>query len=326
VGEDFRIIGMESLRPLLDRRRVIAVVRDALVWQAAGRVQSPPPGQLLFTQPRGDCHIKYGHVTGSSTFAIKVATGFYGNPGRGLPVNHGLTLIFDAHTGSPRVLLKDDGWLTAWRTAAATAIAAATLAPPQVTAIGVLGTGLQASLALDWLPDTLGPLPLMVWGRNRRKADELAAAAGGGAHRVVAVDRIDEIFERCNIVITTTPASAPLFPADIVKPGTHIVGVGADSPNKQELPGELFKRASHVLTDDHAQCLDHGDYGAAVREGAIAPTAAVMMGDVLAGKITLPRSPEDITIVDLTGVAVEDIAIADLFLKLLAESSCEGQS
>jgi ornithine cyclodeaminase len=317
VGEAFRIIGIESLRPLLDRRKAIGVVHDALVWQAEGRVQSPPPGQLSFTQPRGDCHIKYGHISGNRTFAIKVATGFYENPECGLPVNHGLVLIFDARTGSPQVLFKDDGWLTAWRTAAATAIAAVTLAPRQVTAIGVLGTGLQASLALEWLPDTLGPQPVMVWGRNRRKADQLAAAASCIGPPVTAVDRIEEIFERCNVVVTTTPASAPLFEADVVKPGTHIVGVGTDGPNKQELPAELFSRASHVLTDDHAQCLDHGDYGAAVRRGAIGPNADIMLGDILAGKTAPTRSPEDITIVDLTGVAVEDIAIADLFLALL---------
>ena len=319
MSEALRIIGMESLRPLLDRRRVITAVREALIRQAEGGVQSPPPGQLLFTQPRGDCHIKYGHVSGSRTFAIKVATGFYENPQRGLPVNQGLILLFDAHTGLPQVLFRDDGWLTAWRTAAATAIAAATLAPPRVTAIGVLGTGLQASLALEWLPDTLGPQPLMVWGRNRRKADELAASAGSGGRPVLAVDRIENIFERCNIVITTTPASAPLFDAGLVRPGTHIVGIGADSPNKQELPAKLFRRASQVLTDDHAQCLDHGDYGAAVREGAIGPTADVMIGHVLAGKVSLTRAPDDISIVDLTGVAVEDIAIADLFLSLLEE-------
>ena len=67
------------------------------------------PGQLLFDQPRGDCHIKFGHVAGSSTFAIKVATGFYNNSKRGLAVNHGLILILDAETGAPIVLLKDDG-------------------------------------------------------------------------------------------------------------------------------------------------------------------------------------------------------------------------
>jgi len=100
----------------------------------------------------------------------------------------------------------------------------------------------------------------------------------------------------------------------------HFVGVGADSPGKQELPAGLFARAAHVLTDDHAQCLDHGDFGAAVRAGAVSDTADVMLGSVLSGAIALTRRPGDVTVVDLTGIAVEDIAIADLFSGLLREA------
>ena len=172
-----RIIDIDQLRPLLHRGKVIEAVRQAFIWQAQGKVQSPLPGQLSFRQPPGDCHIKYGHVAGASHFAIKVATGFYDNPKLGLPSNQGLVLVFDALTGVPTLLLRDDGWLTAWRTAAATAIAASTFGPAEVTEIGVIGTGLQASLSLEWLPDSLGDKPFIVWGRDYAKAVALAAQA-----------------------------------------------------------------------------------------------------------------------------------------------------
>ncbi len=318
MSDRFAIVGIEELRPLLDRQQVLAAVRQALIWQAEGKVQSPLPGQLLFKEPHGDCHIKYGHVAGSATFAIKVATGFYGNPARGLPANHGLVLIFDAGTGAPKALLKDDGWLTAWRTAAATAIAAATLAPAEAGAIGVIGTGLQASLALEWLPDTLGDRPCLVWGRDLAKATRLAARAANAARPVTPVARIEELLERCNIIVTATPSAVALFAADGVRPGTHLVAVGADSPGKQELPTALFRCAAHVLVDDLAQCLDHGDFGTAVRAGAIDAGAGLLLGAVLNGTALPKRAPADITIVDLTGIAVEDIAIAGLFSELLA--------
>jgi len=315
--EAFRMIGIDSVLPVLDRCEVIAAVRSALIWHADGSVQSPAPGQLLFTEPPGDCHIKFGHVTGSSSFVVKIASGFYRNAALGLPVNNGMVVVIDARTGAPQVLFKDDGWLTAWRTAAAAAISAAILAPHPIKEIGVLGTGLQASLALEWLPETLGPQRFVVWGRSDTKARELADAAVSRGTRAATVARIEEIFDRCNIVITTTPASMPLFSSDLVQAGTHLVGIGADGPNKQELPAELFARASCVLVDDRAQCLAHGDFGAAVRSGAIESYAAVMIGDILAGRISVARSPKDITIVDLTGLAVQDIAIANLFLQLL---------
>jgi ornithine cyclodeaminase len=310
-------IGIDELRPLLQRTRVIDAVRQALVWQAQGKVQSPLPGQLSFREPPGDCHIKYGHVAGSPHFAIKVATGFYDNPKLGLPSNHGLVLVFDALTGAPTLLLNDDGWLTAWRTAAAAAIAAATLGPAQVTMIGIVGTGLQASLALEWLPDTLGDKPFVIWGRDYAKAVALAGKASSAGRRALAVERIDQLLERCNVVVTATPSAAPLFTADQVRPGTHLVAIGADSPGKQELPTELFRGAAFILTDDHSQCLDHGEFGLAVRAKAVADDADIMLGHVLDGTAKATRQPSSITVVDLTGIAAEDIAIAGLFSKLL---------
>jgi ornithine cyclodeaminase len=312
-----QIIGIDELRPLLQRSKVIDAVRQALIWQAQGKVQSPLPGQLLFREPPGDCHIKYGHVAGSPHFAIKVATGFYDNPKLGLPSNHGLVLVFDALTGAPTLLLNDDGWLTAWRTAAAAAIAAATVGPAQVTMIGVVGTGLQASLALEWLPDTLGDKPFVIWGRDHAKAVALAEKASSAGRRAIAVESIDQLLERCNVVVTATPSAAPLFTADQVRPGTHLVALGADSPGKQELPTELFRGASFILTDDHSQCLDHGEFGVAVRAKAVPDDADIMLGHVLDGTVKATRQPSSITVVDLTGIAAEDIAIAGLFSKLL---------
>lgn len=312
-----RIVGVDELKPRLDRRKVIEATREALILQSEGRVQSPLPGELLFKSPPGDCHIKYGHVEGSPTFAIKVATGFYENPRKGIPGNHGLVMVWDATTGKPLVLFNDEGWLTAWRTAAATAIAAATLAP-EVTEIGIVGPGLQGGLSVDWLSETLGRKPFAIWGRDLSKARKLAAEKSAAGYEVRAVERISDLLAACNVIVTATPAQAPLFANDLVKPGTHIVAIGADGTGKQELPTELFRRAAHVLTDDTAQCVDHGDYGAAIRAGHAMKGKDVMLGRVLSGKAPLTRNPADITIADLTGIAAEDIAISGLFSRLLA--------
>lgn len=312
------IVGIDELRPLLDRRKVIDAVRKALILQAEGRVQSPPPGHLLFERPHGDCHVKFGHVAGSRLFAVKVATGFYDNPKIGLPVNNGLILVLDANTGVPRVIFEDDGWLTAWRTAAATTLAAAALAPREIEEIGIVGTGLQARLAIEWLPEMLGDRPFAVWGRNERKTRAFASEFTGHGKDIRPVSTAEELLSRCNLVITATPSQVALFDSDLVRPGTHLVGVGADGPGKQELPVELFSRTAHITTDDHAQCLDHGDFGCAVRAGVVAENSDVMLGDLLSGRVAPSRRAEDITIADLTGIAAEDVAMAELFESALA--------
>jgi ornithine cyclodeaminase len=311
------IIGIDRLRPLLDRKKVIEAVREALILQAEGQVQSPMPGQLVFENPYGDCHIKYGHAKGSKTFTIKIANGFYDNPKRGLPANHGLILVASAETGVPKVLFDDLGWMTAWRTAAATVIASQVLAPKTIDAIGIVGAGLQAGLTIEWLPEVFGAQKTLVWARDAGRGEALASEQRAAGRDVSTIGSLDSLLGKANLIITHTPSRAALFAAEKVRNGTHIVAIGADTPGKQELPEALFKRVSHIVTDDITQAVDHGDFGCAVRAGVIADDRAVMLGDVLSGKRKLVRAEADITVADLTGIAAEDIAIAGLFSQLL---------
>lgn len=311
------VIDAAALHPLLDRKAVLEVVRTALIAHARGQVQSPLPGQLLFPQAHGDCHIKFCAAAGAARFIVKVATGFYENPQQGLPVNNGLVAIFDAATGAPSVIFAEEGWLTAWRTAAATALAAQVLAPPAISAIGVIGTGLQASLATEWLPETLGAHEFIIHGRNPDKAEQLAArvrSRGGQARR--ARDTA-EVLAAANLIVTATCSEQPLFAAPLVSRGTHIVALGADSPGKQELPQSLFHQASIVATDDHEQCLRFGELGIAVRDGAYPANSDVLLGHLLSGDVRVARGDRDVTIADLTGIAAEDLAIAELFARRL---------
>jgi ornithine cyclodeaminase len=309
----FPIYGIDQITPLLDRAAIIDAVREALIKQSAGHIQSPMPGQLVFEDAHGDCHIKFGHMSGAQNFAIKVATGFYNNGRRGLPVNNGLTLLFDAETGAPNCLFQDGGWMTAWRTAAATALATHCLAPKADADIGIIGTGLQAQLAVDWVKVLMPDARFTMLGRDVARTATIAAQCG-----VTATTSIDTLMASCDVIITATPSATPLFDVSLVRPAMHFVGVGADGEEKQELPEALFGLAAHILTDDHRQCTLLSDFGRAVRAGVVAKTADIAFGKVLSGEIMLERKPDDITIIDLTGLAAQDIAIANWFQTRLA--------
>lgn len=289
---------------------IVAAVRAALIAHAEGRMRCPPPGQLLFEQPRGDCHIKYGTEAGGETFVVKVATGFYDNPGLGLPVNDGMVLLFSARTGQPLAIFQDRGWLTSWRTAAAGALAVVAGAPARVRRLGIVGSGHQAELQAIWASRALGNVPVVVWGRSVERAAQLCARlAGRGIASTVAAD-IDTLLEACNAVVACTAAASPPIPADRVRPGTHVVSLGADSPGKAELDPALFARAAGIALDDRAACLAHGDFGRAVRAGHVADGVELALGDVLAGRRALRTSDDAITLVTLTGIAAQDLAIA----------------
>jgi len=306
------VYGLSELRTALLRKDMLHAVEQALISHSQGCVVAPPPGVLLFENPPGDCHIKSGYVRGGSVFVVKLAMGFYENPSRGLETNNGLVLVFDSHTGKPLAVLNDEGWLTSWRTAAAGALAAKAGAPSQVTALGIIGSGHQAELQARWACELLGIKQVFIWGRRFDKAQRLAKSLVHQGLDARAADSVEAVFAQCNVVITCTPSAQMIVPSAVVKAGTHIVALGADSPGKQELDPQLLKRAQVIITDDHAQCVDHGEMGHAVRAGLITEDADISLGQVLAGQARGRFSDDDLTIADLTGLAAQDVALATL--------------
>ncbi|MEE8453396.1 MAG: hypothetical protein V3R90_01300 [Limibaculum sp.] len=306
------VIPLETIQASLTEAEILDAVKGALIAQARGEVNSPPPGMLVLSDPAGECHIKYGHLAGSDTFVIKIATGFHENPKMGLSASAGMMLVFDANTGVPVCVLDDKGWLTNARTAAAGALAAQAGAPANVTTVGIIGTGEQAELQAKWTCKLLGITSVTVFGRTAAHVQDYVERMQRDGFSVTVAPDIPSLMRVCNLVITTTPSTAALIMADDVRPGTHIVAMGTDNPGKQELDAALFARAAVIMVDDHDQCVHHGDLGHAVRGGLVPEDADIALGAVLAGEKPGRTSETDITIVDLTGIAAEDMAVAGL--------------
>jgi ornithine cyclodeaminase len=306
------VIALETIQASLTEADILEAVKGALMAQARGDVNSPPPGMLQLDNPKGECHIKYGHLKGDDTFVIKIACGFYENPKLGLSANSGMMLVLNAKTGVPVCILDDKGWLTNARTAAAGALAARAGAPPGVTRVGIIGSGEQAELQAKWTCRLLGLQSVTVYGRTAAHVKDYVERMEKDGFSVTIAPDIVALMKSCSLVITTTPSNAALIMADDVQPGTHIVAMGTDNPGKQELDAALFPRAAVIMVDDHDQCVHHGDLGHAVRGGLVPENADIALGAVLAGEKAGRLSDDDITIVDLTGIAAEDMAVAGL--------------
>ncbi|MFF4427194.1 ornithine cyclodeaminase family protein [Streptomyces sp. NPDC001549] len=292
---------------------VLDTVRAALIAHAEGRSSVPPPLHMAFPEADGDCHVKAGWITGAADFTVKIATGFYSNHGLGIPTNHGLVCVISAHTGQVRALLDDRGLLTAWRTAAAGALITHAMARPDARTLAVFGTGEQALLQATWLAELRTISTVLVHGRSPHKANALCEQlhARGLDARPAATQEA----AAADMVITTTPATSPVLNATHVREGAHVTGIGTDMPHKNELPPALFHRAQLIATDDHAQCLDHGDFAHAVRAGATAQDSDIAAGHLL--KAPADRPETAITVADLTGVGALDAALASAVLDQL---------
>ena len=293
---------------------VMAAMERAFVAYSAGRGVVPPVGELIFRDPPGDAHIKYGYIAGDEVFVVKVATGFYRNPEQGLPGNSGLMLVFDARNGLPRAVLLDEGHLTNVRTAAAGAVAARHLAPREVTALGVLGSGMQARLQALALKPVTPCRRLVLWARRPEAARACAADLTAGGFQVELAATPAAVAAAANLIVTATAASEPLLRAGEVRPGTHITAMGSDTEEKQELAAELVAAADRLIADSLPQCRLRGEIHQALKRGLLDESKIVELGAVIAGTAIGRPSQRAITVADLTGVAVQDIEIAKAVL------------
>ena len=308
-----KILTLDQIKSVLPSVDLMGEIENGFIAYSQGRAVVPPVGELVMRDPPGDVHIKYGYLTGDDYYVIKIASGFYENSKLGLPSSNGLMLVFSQKTGALEAVLLDEGYLTDIRTAIAGAIAAKYLAPSKVERIGIVGTGMQARLQLEYLASVTDCREVLVWGRS---ADKLAAYEQDMTEkgfRVSTTTNADDVMASCKLIVTTTPATSPILSGQ-AQPGTHITAVGSDTHDKQELDAEILSRAELVVADSISQCIERGEIYQALKSNAITEAGLVELGSIIAGDATGRESDDQVTVADLTGVAVQDIQISKAVL------------
>jgi ornithine cyclodeaminase len=314
-----KTVELPEIRRALAGLDVLPLIEAGLVAYSEGRAVVPPVGELILDE--GEAHIKYGFIRGEPWYVIKIASGFYGNPERGLPSGDGVMLLFSQATGQPVATLLDRGHLTDVRTAAAGAVGARYLAPSRVERIGVAGTGVQARLQLQHLKPITDCRSVLAWGRHEERLEAYRRDMEAEGFEVsVTLDPAD-LGAKCQLIVTTTPAAEPLLRSGDIRPGTHINAIGSDAPHKQELDPVILSRASLVVADSRAQCRERGEIAHALEAGALSPDQVSELGDVIAGRAPRRTSNDQITVFDSTGVAVQDIQIASAVARALGVTS-----
>jgi ornithine cyclodeaminase len=314
-----RIITRTEIEAALLKINLIEAMEQAFTAYSAGKAVIPPVGELLFKSPPGEAHIKYGYLLGDDVFVIKVATGFFDNPKLDLPSSSGLILVFSQVTGQPLSILLDEGELTNLRTAAAGAVAAKHLARSDARRVAVLGAGIQARLQVEMLGPVIQGRDLTLWARRPKAVASLERDLGQRGWHVSIANSPRQAAADADIIITTTAASTPLLNFDDIRPGTHITAVGSDTPDKQELDSSIIAGADIVVADSIPQCLERGEIHHAIAAGGVRRDQLLELGNVIRGQAPGRVRPEQVTVVDLTGVAVQDIAIAKAVLRVIED-------
>jgi len=212
-----KIFNLKQIKKALEKTDVIKIIEEGFVAYSQGKVIVPPVGEMLFDNPPGETHIKYGFIKNDDYFVVKIASGFCENYRFNLSSNYGLMLLFSQKTGYLSCILFDEGYLTAVRTAAAGAVVAKYLAPKKVHRIGILGAGEQGRLQLEYLKPFVDCRDVIVWGVNQTELEDYKRDMVPLGFKIQTTVEPDEVSSSCNLIVTATPSKIPLVKSDLVR-------------------------------------------------------------------------------------------------------------
>ncbi|MFT4710034.1 MAG: ornithine cyclodeaminase [Bacteroidia bacterium] len=284
-------------------------IRDALI-AVAGEGSELFPVSIGSGAPADSMvAVKSGFLAGLDMVGVKVGTYWPDNGALGLP-NHGsTTLLLEPASGLPRALV-NAGALNGLRTAAANAVATEALARADATTLLIVGTGHQAEYELRALLDVRPFERVQVWGRSPDKAADFVERASELQVDVSVAADLKAAAHSSAVITTVTTSTAALLQAAWIQPGTHISAMGADKHGKQELAPNLLSLAE-LFADHPAQSIQIGEFQHAANREVSA------LGHVLTGQHPGRISGDSITIFDSSGIALQDIAIANRIYEAL---------
>jgi ornithine cyclodeaminase len=313
-GKSVLVLTKEEIESVITIEDAIEAVSDGFKAYNSDRTVIPFPVALQVPDHNGDIHIKPGYIKGYDTYTVKIASGFYDNPKLGLPTSHGMLILFDSKTGFPLCFEVDRCYLTDLRTAAAGAVAARALAKKNGKKVAVRGTGTQARFQIEALSKVRRFDELAVWGRNPEHVKKYVSDMSKVLKaKVVPAKTAQEAVSGADIVVTTTMSDKPVVMSSWIGPGTHITAMGSDDPGKQELETALLGRADKIVVDSIKQCAKLGELHHALEDGTVTEgDVHAELGEVLLGRKKGRESDDEITICDLTGLAVQDVVTSQL--------------
>lgn len=297
------LLDRDAVGELLDMSEASQAVRTAFELHGRRGARTFPvirealPGGGIFG-------IKAGDVPDQGLLGLKAAGFWPSNRECGGEPHQATIMLFDPETGRPHCLI-DGNAITTVRTGAAGALGLEVLARKDSETLTVFGTGVQARIQLDFALRVLPRLQGIFYvSANRQPNSEFEARYSARCDFQCAVDP-DAAVAQSDVIITATPGGGPLFDANSVCPGTHINCVGADTRGKRELPEHLLDRA-RVFVDDAQQAAQLGEMQ------WVTGIDSTELGSLLTGQAALIRAPDDVTVFDMTGLAVQDVVVAQL--------------
>ncbi|MFF8028810.1 ornithine cyclodeaminase family protein [Streptomyces sp. NPDC007896] len=317
-----RFISEAESAALISEELAFTAVREALIAAAEGADSFPT---VLGHGSDSENRFTVKSAASRELAGVKIGSYWPGNADRGIPRHNSIVLLFDQTVGRIAATI-EAGTVNAYRTAAADAVAADALARADASTLAVFGTGHQALYECAAVSKVRPFDTIHVVARSAERGERFLAELS----RKGLYGRLTTAREACldaDVIVTATTARSPLFDADWIRPGTHIASMGSDAHGKQELPPTLLKKA-RLFCDLPTQSVAIGEFqniADLVADGTLRLDA---LGDVLTGKAEGRCTPEDITVFDSSGIALQDLCVATALLNAVpnAPEACTDSS
>jgi ornithine cyclodeaminase len=300
----------------------IDLMSDALSALARGEVTNPLRSVV---RPEGAGHF-FGLMPayrggGDAAYALKAVCIFPDNPKRGLDAHQGAVLLHSAEDGQVLAVMNASA-ITAIRTAAVSGLATKLLARGDATELAIVGTGVQARAHLDAMAAVRTFERARIAGRTASKArDFVSELSSKYGFRMEAVDSVEKAVRGADVIVTATSSAEPVLRRAWLEPGAHINAVGSCSPKKRELDTETVLASTFFVDRRESTLNEAGDYIVPASEGAVGPDhIRGEIGEILIGKASGRTSPDEITIFESQGLAIEDLATAQFLYRKALET------
>lgn len=311
------IISEALAQELVSIEDAIEAVAATFIAMAQGKARNYPVVREVVGHADAVYGVKAGGDISAPFLGLKAGGYWPHNLPRGLTNHQSSTLMFDPETGRASGLVSAN-YLTGVRTGAASALATRALSRGDATVLGVIGTGGQSVHQLRATAKVRGLTRVHAWDPMPENVARFAAAVTALGLDYVAETSPQAVAEAAEIIITVTPSQKPILLKDWIRPGTHISAMGADTKGKQELDPGLVA-AARLFVDEAAQAISIGECQHAFAQGMIGAADLTALGAVLDGRAGGRRSEAEITLFDGTGVALQDLVVADLAMRRAIE-------
>jgi alanine dehydrogenase len=314
------IISEPLAQALVSVEDAIEAVANVFASMARGDAHNYPVVREVVGLADAVYGVKAGGDVSAPFLGLKAGGYWPHNLGRGLTNHQSSTLLFDPDSGRAMALVSAN-YLTGIRTGAASALATRSLARESASVLGIIGTGGQSLHQLRATAAVRRISRVHAWDMQPESAARFTKAAQEMGFVCVTESTPEAVARAADIIVTVTPSQEPILMRDWIRPGTHISAMGADTRGKQELDPSLAA-AARVFVDEAAQAITIGECQHAYAAGLIREADLAPLGEVLIGTAKGRQSPDEITLFDGTGVALQDLVVANLAVLRAHATGC----